>query len=113
MRKIFIVNKSGHNFSPALEFGDKLIYLTEGDIPRGKTNKAYRTICRRLENSEPTDYLLLSGLSIINTIAGAVFARKHGRLNLLIYKKKTGGPGFYISREINIDELLTCEVEDE
>lgn len=105
-RTIYIVNRSGHDFSAALDHGKRLVYLTEGDTPKLKTNQAYRKIVSKLNKSSSEDYLLLSGLSIINTIAGAVFARKHGRLNLLIYKKKAGEKGFYVPRTVNIDELL-------
>ena len=113
MRRIYVVNKSGHDMSPTLEYGDKLIYLTEGDMPRLKTNKIYRMICRRMKDSEPEDWIVQTGLTILNMIACAVFSRKHGRLNLLIYRKKLGSTaGRYLSRTLNIDELL-METTDE
>lgn len=107
MRKIYVVNKSGHDFSSVKEYGDKVIYLTEGEIPRLKTNKIYRLICNRMWDSQPEDWIVQTGLTIINMIACAVFARKHGKLNLLIYRKKLNSPaGRYVARNLNIDELL-------
>jgi hypothetical protein len=43
--------------------------------------------------SGPEDYIVPCSLNVMNAIACAIFAHKHGRLNLLLYKD-----GVYIER---------------
>ena len=85
MRKVFIVNKSTHDFSAATEFGD-LIYLSEGSINRFNTSRIYRAFYPILKNSHEEDYILITGLTVMNLVAAFIFAMKHKRLNLLLFK---------------------------
>lgn len=114
MPTVYITNRSGHDHSAAQSFAGngEIVYLTEGIIPALKTNKAYRALCEKLRNSTNQDYLLQSGPSILNMLAAAIMARKHGVLNLLIYRHGSNEAcGRYVSRRIMIDELIggTCE----
>jgi len=82
--KVYIVNKSGHNFDAAKEFG-KLIPLSEGSMNKLSPNSMYRKFNDILINSNENDYILLSGLSIMNSVACSIFVHKHKKLNLLLY----------------------------
>ena len=105
-RKVFIPNKSGHNFSDAERFGE-LIYVTEGNVDRFNTSYMYRAFAEVFEGkSSKDDYLLVSSMNVLNCIAAACFARKHGTLNLLLFSR-----GEYVERELNIDALITMEQE--
>ena len=86
--KVFIINKSSHDFSGAEHFGEP-VFMTNKPINRFATNQIVRRFTPFIEQSNKNDYLLLTGLSIMSTIAGAMFALKHGRLNLLIYRGQT------------------------
>jgi hypothetical protein len=92
MPKVYIVNKSAHDFSKAEKFGS-LIYCTEGRINRFATNNMVRKFEDAMKDSTKDDYILLCSLNVMNAIACAVFAKKHGTLNLLLYKD-----GKYIER---------------
>ena len=94
MKKVFIVNKSAHDFSPAEAFGE-IVFLSEGSINRYATNNMHRKFSEILEDSLPDDHLVLCSLSVMNSIAGAIFAHKHGKLNLLLFKD-----GSYIERNL-------------
>jgi hypothetical protein len=94
MPRVFVVNKSSHDFSPAAEFGE-LVYLSEGPMNRYEANNMARQFLPHLLCSSKEDYLLPCGLSIMNMIAASVFAHLHGRLNLLLYKNK-------VYKEINL-----------
>lgn len=100
MPTVYIVNKGGHDFSAATEYG-KLSYLSEGQYSPFAVDKIYREMARKIKNSSPDDYILSTGLSIMNSIACSCFAHKHGKLNLLLYKN-----GRYIARTLLIGELL-------
>ena len=97
MPKVYIVNKSSHDFSAAEKFG-KLIYCTQGRMNRFATNDMIRKFKDAMRNSAKEDYVLLCALGVMNAIACSVFARKHGALNLLLYKD-----GEYVERNHLLD----------
>lgn len=87
--KVFVVNKSSHDYSKAEEFGE-LVFMTEGNIPsKFDTSRMYRIFYEYLKNSNSEDYILITGMNIMCSIASAMFATMHSRLNLLIYKQAT------------------------
>ncbi len=91
-RKVFIVNKSSHDFSAAKKFGE-IVFLSEGKISRYATNNMVREFTDLMENSSPDDFVVPCSLNVMNSIACAIFACKHGSLNLLLFKD-----GSYIER---------------
>jgi hypothetical protein len=94
MPKVFIVNKSSHNFSAAQEFGE-LIFLSEGPMHRYAANHMHRKFSDIMKDSEEGDYIVPCSLNVMNIIAGSIFAKKHKRLNLLLFKE-----GKYIERNL-------------
>ena len=109
MRRVYIPNKSGHDFSPAEKFG-RLCFLSKGKWrEKFDVNKIYRQFVEAMSTSEAEDYLVMTGLPIMNIIAAAILARKHGRLNLLLFR----GDGRYLERTVNIDVLLNGKSKKE
>jgi len=102
MPTVYITNRSGHDFSPAKKFGD-IRFLSEGAINPYAVAKVYRRFAEQLRDSAPEDYILISGLSLMSSIAIGIMARKHGRINLLQYHSQTRS---YKSRTIIVDELI-------
>jgi len=102
MPRVYITNKSGHDFSAAQKFGD-FVYLSEGTINPFAVAKIYRQFAKELKESTPDDFLLITGLSLMNGIAFAIMGRKHGRLNILQYFSQTQT---YKCRTIIVDELI-------
>ncbi len=100
MATVFVVNKSSHDFSAAEKYG-RLRYLSEGIESRYAISKIYRMFAIALRNSNPDDYILVTGLTSMNIVACSCFAYMHGRLNLLLYKNNR-----YVERRIVIGELL-------
>ena len=92
VKQVFVVNKSSHDFQPAEKYG-KITFLSEGSMNRYATNSMIRQFSDALENSQPSDYIVPCSLNVMNSIACAIFACKHGRLNLLLFKD-----GIYIER---------------
>lgn len=84
-KKVYIINKSCHDFSPASQFGE-LVFLSEGSLNRFGTAEMHRRFIHGLKNSSSNDYILISGMAIMSSIACAIFAIKHNRLNLLLWK---------------------------
>ncbi|MBU2346600.1 MAG: hypothetical protein KJ888_20615 [Gammaproteobacteria bacterium] len=96
MAKVFVVNKSAHNFSAAEKFGE-IRYLSEGPMNRYSTNNMHRLFKKELDHSNKEDFIVPCSLNVMNSIACAMFARKHGCLNLLLFKD-----GEYIERNLVI-----------
>lgn len=94
MPNVYVVSKSAHDFSGACKFG-RLIYLSEGAMSRYSVNNMERQFSSKLNNSSPEDFILPCGLSMMNSIACAMFAIRHKRLNLLLFRK-----GKYVERNI-------------
>jgi hypothetical protein len=92
MKKVFVVNKSSHDFSSAEKFGE-LVFCTIGRLNRFNTNDMVRRFQEAMEESSEDDYILPCSLNVANALAGAVFAMKHGAVNLLLFKD-----GEYVER---------------
>lgn len=91
-KHVYIVNKSSHDFSPAEQFGE-IKFLSKGPMNRYSTNNMHRQFAKILEDSLPDDYIVPCALNVMNSLACAIFAHRHGRLNLLLFKD-----GKYIER---------------
>ena len=94
MNKVFIVNKSAHNFSEAEHYG-KVVFLSEGPMNRYATNNMHRKFTEILKDSSKEDYIVPCSLNVMNAIGCSIFVHMHGTLNLLLFKN-----GSYIERNL-------------
>jgi rhodanese-related sulfurtransferase len=92
MKNVYIVNRSAHDFSAAEPYGN-VIFLSEGSMNRYATNSMVRQFDEAMAGSTEEDYIVPCSLNVMNSIACAIFAHKHGKLNLLLFKD-----GKYIER---------------
>lgn len=97
--RVFVPNLSNHDFSDAKRYGE-LIYVTRGKQRKYNINSMCRIWIASLEDSQPEDYIMLTSLSILCCIGCSVFAKKHGRLNLLLWRG-----GRYVARELILEDL--------
>ena len=97
MPKVYILNKGAHDFSPAKKYGE-LVYCTEGQLGKWNTSQMVRELSAAMADSEAEDYILLTSLSTLCSIACSMFSLKHKRLNLLIFKDSG-----YIARKVIFD----------
>lgn len=94
MPKVYIPNRSFHDFSGAREFGEP-VFLTDGVVQRLNVNQLYRECTEKMKDSTPEDYLLISSLGILNAIAASIMVHKFGRVRFLMFSKSR-----YVVREI-------------
>jgi len=81
--------------------------MSEGTINRYAVSQMYRQFVDHMKDSTEDDFILLTGLSVMASVACSVFARIHGRLNLLLFKSsQSGEEGRYVERTVMLDELL-------
>lgn len=106
---VYITNRSGHDFEPAKKFG-QIKFLSEGDVDPFNVNRIYCNLAVTLQHSNPCDFLLITGLSVMNSISSAIMARKHGRVNWLQYH---AGTKTYSARTIVLDRELIGDIVGE
>ena len=92
MKRVYVVNRSNHDFTEAQHYGE-VIFLSDGPMNRYSTNNMLRVFIDKMKESTDRDYIVPCSLNVMNSIACAVFAHKHGKLNLLLFKQ-----GIYIER---------------
>ena len=87
MARVYVINRSSHDFSGAEKYG-KLVFLSEGKVDKFQTNNIFRQFYHYLRNADASDFLLCTGLTIMNIIATSILIRRFGKVNLLIYNDK-------------------------
>ncbi len=91
-RKVFVPNNWKHTATDAEKFGT-IVYLTTGPVRRTNVRGLMGQIAEGLENSNPNDLIAIGALSVLSSLTAAAFARRHGRLNLLLWDN-----GRYVQR---------------
>ena len=94
MPLVYVLNRGAHDYSEAERFG-KLIFCTDGVLDKWDTAQMYRELSEAMWDSSPGDFILLTSLTVLCSVACSIFSSKHGRLNLLIFKD-----GSYIQRSL-------------
>lgn len=86
--KVFVVNyNDASDFSSAATYGE-LVYMTSGYTPLHDIEELDRKISTYINLSSATDYLVLSGASVLSALAVLRWKEKHGYVNLLMYNRK-------------------------
>jgi hypothetical protein len=98
--KVYVLNKGGYDYSAAQRYGE-LVYCTDGPLNKNDINQSARLMAKALRDSDSSDYIVLTSLSSLCSIACAIFAAQHQRLNLLIYK---AGQYYEYTIEIKVRE---------
>ena len=98
MPKVFIVSDGGHDYSDAERFGE-LVYCTEGVIRKDDIAQMYRELNSKLALAEPGDYLLISSLTSLCSVAAAILGFQFGEVHFLLYKD-----GQYVSRDLILED---------
>lgn len=95
---VYVPNKGEHDYSAAWDFGE-VVFCTAGTMSRTDIPTMYSELSKAMESAEPDDYILMTSLTSLCSIACSIFASKFGRLNLLMYER-----GRYIERSVHILE---------
>lgn len=86
-RKVFVPNDLYHDYSPAESYG-YLIFLTRGEINRFEVSQIFQSVQHALAEANDYDYLVMSSMPVITSLASAILAMKFRKLNLLQYHGK-------------------------
>lgn len=99
MPNVYIPNKGCHDFSIAKKFGN-LITLTQGKVNTSAMGKMYRLFESAIATSNPDDFIIIAGPATLSSLLCAMFAVKHGQVNMLIYQLGSDKKGHYRKRTI-------------
>jgi len=106
MPKVYVVSNGGHDFSKAQVFGSP-VFLSHGTVNKFRITEMAREFGRLMEGSQPDDYIIPNGPTAMSAIACSLFAYKHGRLNLLLWKKgQTHYEDHYERRSLDLKTFL-------
>lgn len=99
---VYITNLGrDHDYGPAAKWG-AIRPITEGNFSIYKTHRILEEVIAGISDSQPTDYLALSGAAIICSIAVSVWLTMHGTCQILIFHPATNS---YQRRSISWDEI--------
>lgn len=99
MTKVYILNRGPHDYTDAAHFGE-LVFCTEGTLDKFDIPGMFLTLRETLADSQPDDYILLTSLTSLCSVACSIMAVLHGELHLLIH---TGS--HYVERSLNFYNL--------
>jgi hypothetical protein len=106
MPKVYIVSNGGHDFSKAAQFGN-VVFLSTGIINKFRITEMAREFAHIMADSTPNDFLIPNGPTAMSSIACSIFAWKHGKLNLLLWKKgRTNEEDYYERRIVDLNMLI-------
>jgi len=106
MARVYVLNKGSHNYSDARRFGD-IHVVSDGLIPVSNVGLMYRMVQEAFKGASPDDYIVLSSLTSLCSVACASFAARFKRLNLLIWDGKSR----YVERHMVFDPQLQLDKE--
>lgn len=84
MPTVFITAFQGQDLSHAKMFGN-VRPITTGRIESFKIDVLARQVNEALQDSRPEDWIIATGHMILGVMAAMEFARRHGRVNFLIW----------------------------
>ena len=102
MPKVYIVNEGSHDYSDAERYGELVSLSKAGRISRYSPSVIFLNFIEILKDSKAEDYLLLSGLALVNAIDADIMSRIHDKINFLIYHQSKGT---YIERNVTFKVL--------
>jgi hypothetical protein len=97
MRKVFVLNDTGHDYSDADRFG-QVIVCTDTSVDRWDISKMYVRLRDALKDADADDYIMISSLTSLCSVASAIMAERFGEVHFLLFRD-----GKYIARDLVLD----------
>lgn len=84
---VWLVNEGGHNYEGAKKFG-RLMPLTRDSINPFALDRLALLVGQRLTHAKETDFILISGLALVNALVLAMWFSKFEKANILQWSTK-------------------------
>lgn len=85
MKKVYILQDGGHDYSAAESFGE-LVFCTDHAINKWNISAMYEVLMDALEDAHEDDLILISSLATFCCVATAIMTERFGQVHYLIYK---------------------------
>lgn len=106
LTKLFVPIRGTHNHSNLAKHGET-IFIVNASLGYTQTAQIAQAWAVALATSEPSDFIVPCGPATFNIIGAAMFAARHGTLNLLIYRDG----GDYVKRQLDVGSLMALIAE--
>jgi hypothetical protein len=97
-KTVFIVSNGGHDYSDASRYGE-LRFCTERVIRKDDVSQMYRELNAAMLDAKPDDFLLVSSLTSLCSVAASILAARFGEVHFLIFRD-----GQYVQRDLILDD---------
>lgn len=84
--RVYIANYAGHDYTEAEAYG-QLCYITRGFVSFDSLDRLKFSIAQAVADTQPQDWLLLSGTNIVNVLAALLWYEKHHVVKILNFDK--------------------------
>lgn len=101
MKKVYILNDGGHNYDDAARFGE-ITFCLEHNVSKWDISQMYRELNDALADANCDDYIVISSLATLCSVATAILADRFGEVHFLIFKD-----GKYVERTLILDNGVT------
>ena len=102
-KRVYVINRGQHDYEDALRYG-KIVWLSEDVLNPNNYGLIGRLANQMAKDSQPEDYILVTGLASHLSILAGAFVHRWGKLNLLIFDPKSRK---YKERNIKFIHLIT------
>lgn len=108
MSTVYVTNRSPtHDYSPAEKYGT-VAFLTSGNYPIFRIERLQEEMIEILIHSQPSDYLLPSGGSVIVGMAMAIWLQLHKEVKLLLWDRARDE---YVERRVDLS-IMRLAIEE-
>lgn len=84
---VWLANEGGHNYKDAERFG-RIMPMTTGSVNPFNPDRLMVMISHRLRVASAEDYLGISGSPLLNALALAMWLRRFGTCNVLLWSHR-------------------------
>ncbi len=87
VKLVFVPNrKDAHDYTDAYQFGS-LVFCTDGALNRKDLRTMQTLLEEKMVDAEAQDYILLTSLTSLCSIACSIMAARFGRVNVLVFER--------------------------
>lgn len=99
MAKVYVLNHSGHDYTPANKYGE-IVFCTSGNIDKNDVASMFRELNHAMKDAHEDDFIVVGSLTSMCSVATGILADRFGKVNFLLYDK-----GDYLARTVVFDSI--------
>lgn len=105
---VWLANQGGHDYTDAERFG-RVLAITTDSVNPFNPDRLMVTISQRLKVAAKEDYLAVSGSPILNALALAMWLRRFGLCNVLLWSHRDKEYKHLVINEGSVERLALVD----